>query len=307
MLMDELISVIMLTYNRENLLSKMIECVLAQTYRNLEFIIVDNGSTDNSGKIADEYASRDDRIKVVHLGKETIGKGRNVGLDNAKGVYIAFVDDDDSLSQEYLESLYRNIIESQADVAICGAADKAFDVKEIYSPEDAVEVLLDRKRYNVAFPTKLIKKELFKENRFNEISKYDDIYLMPRILASAKRVVYEGRPMYEFYRHENNNSSWTTNFKLLTKETLQEYLDVYRERTEWLIERFPEKTATWQYFEWSFWISMVDKVERYDIKDCADIGIKLKNHLIHNVDDFVNNVKTQAFEKEWIAKYIAKI
>ncbi|MDR1532880.1 MAG: glycosyltransferase [Clostridiales bacterium] len=83
------ISVIMLTYNRETVVSRAVESVLAQTFRGFEFIIVDNGSTDSSGTIAGEYAARDPRIHVIHRERGNIGSGRNVGLDAARGEYIA--------------------------------------------------------------------------------------------------------------------------------------------------------------------------------------------------------------------------
>ena len=75
----------MLTYNREKLVSRAIESILAQTYKDFEFIIIDNGSTDSSGRIADEYAEKDSRIKVIHRKRGNIGAGRNTALDAAKG------------------------------------------------------------------------------------------------------------------------------------------------------------------------------------------------------------------------------
>lgn len=298
------ISVIMLTYNREKLLSCMIECILKQTFREFEFIIVDNGSTDRSGEIAEQYAKKDARIKVLHLEKSTIGRGRNAGLMATSGEFVAFVDDDDACEPTYLEQLYRNLTEEAADVAICGAMNKSFDVYQVFDSVEALKTLLDRKYYNVAFPTKLIRKSLFEGNMFNEDSKYDDIYLMPKILAEAKKIVYEGTPLYDFYRHENNNSSWTTNFALLTKETLLEYLNVYRERTKWLIKRFPIEEESWKYYEWSFWISMVDKVTRFRVEECYELRNRLVKQLKPVRKEFLLNPKTQEFEKEYMSSYI---
>ena len=226
------ISVIMLTYNRENLVSGMIKDILAQDFKDFEYIIVDNGSIDRSGKIADEYAKKDNRIKVIHRKQGNIGSGRNIGLDAAIGEYIAFVDDDDSCKPDFLKFLYLLAHENDADVSICGATWSEHDEKLILSPEKSIEILLWRKKYNVAFPTKLIKRSLFEENRFIETGKYDDIYLMPRILASANKIVYHGLSKYHFNRHDNNNSAWTQNHKLLEHEILQEYLDVYSLRTK---------------------------------------------------------------------------
>lgn len=298
------ISVIMLTYNRENMLSHMISCILKQTFSDFEFIIVDNGSDDRSGAIADEYARQDERIRVLHLPKSSIGRGRNAGLDAAGGRYIAFVDDDDTCEPDFLECLYRNIVAEQADVAVCGAVGKEFAARFVYTGEEALEALLDRKYFNVAFPTKLIKRSLFEYNRFTEDSKYDDIYLMPHILGASNRTIYEGKPLYEFYRHEGNNSSWTTNFKLLTKETLAEYLAVYRERTVWLKKAFPQKKEVWEYFEQSFWISMIDKVTRYEVTECYEIRDCLVKEMKTVKAEFLQNPKTQGFERDYIYKYI---
>ena len=116
-----MVSVIMLTYNREKYIARSIEAILAQTYRQFEFVIVDNGSSDQSGTIADEYALKDLRIKVLHIEKSSIGHGRNIGIANATGEYIAFVDDDDVAAPDMLEFLDRLVQENHADIAICGA------------------------------------------------------------------------------------------------------------------------------------------------------------------------------------------
>ena len=197
-----MISVIMLTYNREGLVSRAIESVLAQTYRDFEFIIVDNGSTDRSGQIADEYAARDSRVRVLHRERGNIGAGRNTGLDAARGEYIAFIDDDDWAEPDFLAFLYRLAEENRADVAVCGAADKIFDEKKIMTAEEALIELMWRKKYNMAFPTKLFRRELVEKLRFPEEGSYDDIALMYKLLAEAERVAYHGLPKYTFYRHE---------------------------------------------------------------------------------------------------------
>nr|WP_325298490.1 glycosyltransferase family 2 protein [uncultured Oscillibacter sp.] len=115
-----MISVIMLTYNRERLVSRAIESILNQTYRDFEFLIVDNGSTDKSGKIADTYAKQDARIRVIHRERGNIGAGRNTGLDAARGAYITFLDDDDWVEPDFLAFLWKMLEGSGADISICG-------------------------------------------------------------------------------------------------------------------------------------------------------------------------------------------
>ncbi len=300
-----MISVIMLTYNRERLVSRAIESILAQTYRDFEFIIVDNGSADRSGQIADEYAARDGRVRVIHRERGNIGSGRNAGLDAARGDTITFIDDDDWAEPDFLEFLSSLLEENGADVSICGAADKVFDEKKVMTAEEALIELMWRKKYNMAFPTKLFRRELVENLRFPEEGAYDDIALMYRLLAEAKRVAFHGLPKYTFYRHPGNNSAWTTDHKLLTPATLDEYLGAYRVRTEWLSKRFPNSAPAFRYFEWSFMISMVEKLTRLNIAGCGKQLEAMKRELQAHREEFLNAPEILDFEREWMEKYLA--
>jgi len=189
-------------------------------------------------------------------------------------------------------------------VSICGAADKVFDEKKVMTAEEALIELLWRKKYNMAFPAKLFRRELMDDLRFPEDGAYDDIALMYKLLAGARRVAYHGLPKYTFYRHENNNSAWTTNHSLLTPETLDEYLKAYRTRTEWLCKRFPDHMATWQYFEWSFMISMVEKINRIGLKDCEKQRYQMETELWTHREAFISMPEIQDFEKKWMHAYL---
>lgn len=300
------ISVIMLTFNREKFVERMIKCILSQTFKDFEFIIVDNGSTDQSGEIADRYACIDERIRVIHRERGNIGSGRNTGLEISQGRYIAFVDDDDTCTTDYLQFLYQLAQDTCADISICGATWADIGEKHLMDAEEAIERLLWRKNYNVAFPTKLIRRELFVNNRFLESGKYDDIYLMPKIIADAEKIAYYGLSKYHFDRHGGNNSAWTQEHALLDAETLQEYLDVYRERTEWLIRRFPISRDKWQYFNWSFMISMIEKVSRFKLKECYEIRNTLIAELKTVYDKFYDCPWILDIEKEWMYEYVSR-
>lgn len=298
------VSVIMLTYNREKMVGHMIECILSQTMEEFEFIIINNGSTDGSQEVIETYAKRDKRIRIVQREGGNIGSARNMGLSLAKGTYVAFVDDDDVCEKDFLEFLYQLITNEEADISICGATWSEHDEKYVMNAEEAMERLLWRKNYNVAFPTKMFKRILFDNNRFPEHGKYDDIYLMPKMIAEANRIVYHGLSKYDFIRHESNNSIWTQKHYLLDVETLKEYLEVYDERTKWLNKLFPQSMQKWNYFNWSFMISMVEKISRYNLEECLEI----KNQLIKTL-----NCHKQTFcqcpwileeEKEWMNQYV---
>lgn len=294
----------MLTYNRENLVSRAIESILAQTETDFEFIIVDNGSSDRSGIIADTYAAKDSRIKVIHRERGNIGSGRNTGLDAVRGSYVTFIDDDDWAEKDFLEFLYNLAVENDADVAICGAADKVFQEKKIMNAPEALIELMWRKKYNMAFPTKLFCRRLADTLRFPEEGAYDDIALMYRLLAEANKVAYHGLPKYTFYRHEGNNSAWTTNHSLLNAETLDEYLHAYRVRTVWLSEKFPDHAAAFRYFEWSFMISMVEKIHRLQLAGCEKQLAYMTQELKKHKREFLSSPELLDFEKEWIGVFL---
>ncbi len=301
-----MISVIMLTYNREALVSKAIESIMAQTYRDFEFLIVDNGSTDRSGQIADEYAARDSRIKVLHREKGNIGAGRNTGLDAARGDYITFIDDDDWTEPDFLEFLLKLLEGNRADMAICGASNKSFDEKKIMTTEEALVELMWRKKYTAGFPMKLFRTQLTKGLRFSEKDHFDDIGVIYKLFARAKITAYHGAPKYHVLRHSGNNSAWTTNHSLLTAETLDEYLRAYRTRTEWLSEKFPDSAGKWRYFEWSFMISMVEKIHRLELSGCGRQLRIMEEELGQHVSEFLSAPEILDFEKEWMQRYIGR-
>lgn len=117
---DEIITVIMPVYKvREKLLRKSIESVLGQSYRNIEFIIVDDGSPDNCGIICEQYARADSRIRIFHKKNSGVSAARNMGLNAASGTYVAFVDADDYISDNYLEVLLTELRQSNADISLC--------------------------------------------------------------------------------------------------------------------------------------------------------------------------------------------
>ena len=118
--MKEKISVIVAIYNIEQYLVKCIESLINQTYDNLEIILMDDGSTDASGEICDEYAKMDKRIKVVHQKNQGLSVVRNNGIKMATGKYVILVDGDDFVERKYVERLFRQLDKNDADIAVCG-------------------------------------------------------------------------------------------------------------------------------------------------------------------------------------------
>lgn len=306
------ISVIMLVYNREKYVARAIESILNQTFKNFEFIIVDNGSSDASGKICAEFTT-DNRVKLIHRSRGNIGSGRNTGLDCASGKYILFVDDDDVAEPDLLEFLFDLVTTHDGDIALCGSyrnendqvsLNCVFDDLKIMDAEEGVIELLNRKNYNAALPTKLIKRELFKPFRFCESGSYDDITFTYKIFASAKRIVGHGKPKYTFYRHTSNNSSFTTNDRLLSPAQLNEYFKAFSERSTYLAKHLPNLEHFGKYSEWSYLISMCNKIVRNKLYSCFEQYQYIYEELSDHYKAFYNSEYTKPFEREWMNLYI---
>lgn len=118
--MNDLISIVVPVYNVENYLDRCVKSIIAQVYTNIEIILVDDGSSDNSGKICEKWKEKDKRIIVIHKKNGGLSSARNAGIEIAKGKYIAFVDSDDYISKNMYSELYRVLKQNNSDIAICG-------------------------------------------------------------------------------------------------------------------------------------------------------------------------------------------
>lgn len=305
------ISVIMLTYNRKEFLEVSIPSVLRQTWTDFEMIIVDNGSNDGSATYCDEWAKKDSRIRVIHRERGTIGAGRNTGLKAVKGNFVTFVDDDDRMDDDMLEFLYRLIQKHQADIAICGSYRETsqgispkyvYDQELVYDSKEAIHELLARKWFNAGFPTKLFRYKKFTKMWFDEKGKYDDIGACYRFFSCADRIVAKGVPKYYCCRHDGNNSAFTTNNFLLSQEQLEMYLAAFKERTEFLSQRFPDEVSYYRYTEWSYMISMCHKLLITNNITCTKIFLEMKKRIFQNIEEIKNCEYLQEFEREWLAE-----
>ena len=115
----DLISVVIPIYNVQEFLPKCIDSVINQTYDNLEIILVDDGSPDDSGYICDKYKAKDSRIKVIHKKNGGLSDARNVGIENSNGKYICFVDSDDIIHKDFIKCQYENIVKTRSDISVC--------------------------------------------------------------------------------------------------------------------------------------------------------------------------------------------
>ena len=215
---EALISVIVPIYNVEKYLHKCIDSIINQTYKNLEIILVDDGSPDNCGKICDEYAKKDDRIKVIHKQNGGLSDARNAGLDNAKGEYISFIDGDDYIAEDMLEVLYNRIYQDNSDMAICNflcVNEENTEIKElntdmpindsILSQDEFFEKLCINKYWHYVISwNKLYRKQLFKNIRFPKGKIHEDEFVIHYIANECKKISSVKKPLYFYVQRENS-------------------------------------------------------------------------------------------------------
>jgi glycosyltransferase involved in cell wall biosynthesis len=217
------LSIIIPVYNVENYLSKCVDSILAQTFIDFECILIDDGSTDNSGKLCDQYAKKDDRIIVIHQKNSGPSSARNAGLDNARGEWIGFVDSDDWCDINMFSQLYENSIKNNADVSVCGwkrinqSNIKTYIQEKdyIYDCQEAVNAMFSNKYFSGYIWNKLIKARFFSEYniRFDiNITPFEETLVLYQILKLIKKAVYLPVPCYNY----NINPNSITNKSPLT-------------------------------------------------------------------------------------------
>ncbi len=207
-----MISVIVPVYNVEKYLEKCVKSVQKQTYRALEIILVDDGSTDESGKICDELKKKDDRIKVIHQKNQGLSAARNTGLEQAKGEYVAFIDSDDYIEKEMYERMLFALENNSADICMCGykmvneqghILMKEIFENKVYRGAEIIETFV--LPLKTAAWNKLIKRESIMDNRFphGRIHGEDLVFFSSYFTEKIKLVTvdYLG---YSYVKHSNS-------------------------------------------------------------------------------------------------------
>ena len=229
------ISVIVPIYKVEQYVVKCVDSILSQTLKDIEIILIDDGSPDNCGKICDKFAQKDSRVKVLHKENEGLSAARNTGLTLAKSEYISFVDSDDYLAEDMLELLYNNIIKYDADVSICGLYD-CYGTKKIpqcaskeiliLNNKEGLRLALEGEKFSVNAVNKIYKKRLFDELNFPKGKLSEDAFTIPKILAKAGTIIFDSSPKY-YYVHRGQSIT-TSSFKKNDFNVVEAYSEILK-------------------------------------------------------------------------------
>ena len=207
-----LVSIIIPVYNVAPYLRETLDSVVNQTYKDLEIIIVDDGSNDGSSAICEEYASADKRIKLIHQSNKGLSGARNTGLEHATGDYVSFIDSDDSVSSVFIEYMVNAMYFSSASIAVCRLAiiETSGSMKGVAASSEIPAIsaglferadvlrLLVEEQMNVNVCNKLFKRELWSDIRFPEGRVYEDAIATFKLFNKAERVVLVDESFYNY-------------------------------------------------------------------------------------------------------------
>ena len=213
-----MISVVVPVYNVEKYLAKCLESIIAQTYRDIEIVLIDDGSTDESGKICDEYAQRDKRIRVIHQENKGLAEVRNIGIHEARGEYIQFIDSDDWVELDMLETCldyaeqynadivcFRVICEYQGNVQIHSGVSYP---PRVMDSAEALSVLFFPQYVDVITCNKLIKSDIFHGIEYPAGKLYEDMYTTYKILGKARKILCISDEFYHYLKRQGSIGSY---------------------------------------------------------------------------------------------------
>ena len=241
---EKLVSVIIPVYNVEKYIKPCIESIINQTYKNLEIILVDDGSTDSSGLICDEYSERDNRIKVIHQKNRGLSGARNSGIEIAKGEFLSFVDSDDFLDLRFFKEMMQKAEKEKSDIALCGVtycnengefiSEDIIDKHTVIMGLDQLKLLLcDNKKYSTTAWAKIYRKNLWDQIRYPEGKYHEDVYTTYKVVDKSHRSSIIAKPYYWYRQITGSITHSKFNLKHLDS------VEATKERAEYMVENHP--------------------------------------------------------------------
>jgi glycosyltransferase involved in cell wall biosynthesis len=258
---NELISVIVPIYKVEQWLPQCIDSILAQTHKNLEIILVDDGSPDESGKICDDYAKKDSRVRVIHKKNGGQSTARNAALDVANGEYIGFVDGDDWIEPSMYEVLISHLKEYNAQIVQCGCyiwnngqVQKDLECRQqiLMSSDEVLDSLSSSsslKEINTSVCNKLFSKDVINKTRFSPVRAYEDDEFVYRTVGASEKILFI--PSWQYNYNQHDNSTMTASFSLnrIALVTIQKNIcDYIKERRPQLFNEAQKVLCSRQFF-----------------------------------------------------------
>jgi len=315
------ISVIIPAYNVEDYVAKCLDSIINQTYKNLEIIIVNDGSTDKSGEICERYAKKENRIILIHQENQGMSIARNNALDIATGEYIGFVDSDDWIEPDMYATLYDNIIAHDADISMCNFYYvRTSGQQSPYSNENDDTKILEgiyKIAHNIRLSNNCIWNRLYKRHLFDDIrfpagKTFEDVFVMHRVMDNANKLVLSSKCLYYYRRRADSITLSPFNMAQMDN------VDAYIERHNYVSSKYPslEKTSRKFIFTSLLWgmrkayvdgrieihkeklSKIIDGLSCYDFSDCG-LSVpekKLVEALFRDMESYIAEMNTKREE-----------
>lgn len=244
------ISVVVPVYNVENLISKCLDSILAQTFKDFEIVAVDDGSNDGSADILNSYAEKNPQtVKVIHQTNAGLGGARNTGIEAARGEYIAFIDSDDYIAENMLEKMLTLAAEHKADIAVCGfryitESGKTWDVLDDVPYNERLDINVNKSLLTVspAACNKIYKRSLFLNHNIRYPSKvwFEDICTTTKLFSFADGIVFTNECYYYYFQRTGSiihNTNLDRNYEIIG--AIENIVDYFKEND--IYEKFSEE------------------------------------------------------------------
>lgn len=301
--MHDLISVIVPIYKVEAYLDECVRSIVGQTYPHLEIILVDDGSPDGCGALCDEWAKRDDRIKVVHKPNGGLSDARNAGLEIASGDYIAFVDSDDWIEPEMYEKMLAALKAEEADLCACRIVSCYPDRRaewgcpeyRVTDPEQTLAMLYADTAYPVSAWNKLYRRELWVTLRFPVGKICEDAFTTYLLVHKAKRIVQLPEAFYNYrirpesimtsrfsIKRMDEEEVWRVNYEFMKEHYPRIYpaaFDFYLEKVNVLIHQIP-RDGRGEFAEEFRYLKKILRKNLLYILLCCHLGLKQRIRMI---------------------------
>lgn len=288
-----LISIIIPVYNAEKYINRCIDSILAQTFTDFELILINDGSTDRSGIICDEYSTIDKRIKVIHKENGGPADARNIGIDISVGKYIGFVDSDDYIAPNMYELLYEKCESNKVNIAMCGRYDvydnrpKAkfvLNTCEKWTNKVAMKNLLTWNNIDSSPCDKLFDRRLLENTRFPINKNVEDMYIIYKLIHLTNGVTHVGQPLYYYCHRPDSRSVEEFSIKRL------DILEVSNEIRNFIIKRYPELKEEADNFYYKNILLVFKMLSPISVRNKYLSHYKnIKNRIINNTYEIVNN------------------
>lgn len=261
--MNDLITIIVPVYNVKPYLVRCFDSIIKQTYANIEIIIVDDGSTDGSDKVIDEYAKRDNRIRAVHQKNGGLSAARNTGMKYMHGEYLFFLDSDDYIRNNAIELMHKTMVEKDLNILCCNRVLFWDDGKEriqykstngkvlVFNSKDAIVEMNKYTYFDMSAHSKMYKTEIFDQIEFPVGKLSEDMFIMYLLFDKSKSIGYIDIPLLYYYQRSGSISK--------TKRINYDFIEAAEQQRVYVSNRYPELK---KYMEA---ICMISNLTVYDI------------------------------------------